>query len=76
MGGSLAAQPEQELEDEPAQKLFENNHPLSELERLSHLPWQCWRGPYQLGYILKTSTFLCFVIHLLGSNDNSLWKGI
>ena len=27
-GGNLAAHPEQELEDEPAQKLSENNHPL------------------------------------------------
>ncbi len=33
-GGSLAAHPEQELDDEPAQRLSENNHPLLEPKRV------------------------------------------
>src|SRR6266853_1906081 len=45
------------------------------LRRLSHHPLQRWRGPYRLGYISKTSTSLCFVKPLLGSNDDWLWKG-
>lgn len=33
-GGSLAAHPEQELEDEPAQQLFDNNRPLAVPKRV------------------------------------------
>src|SRR6266851_6787637 len=43
--------------------------------RLYRRPLQHLRGLYQLGYILKNPTSLCFANPLLGSNDDWLWKG-
>jgi protein-serine/threonine kinase len=55
-GGGLVAHPEQELESEPAQKLFKNSHPLPEPKRIvapSPATLEC-----RIGYISKTFTFL------------------
>src|SRR5258707_5627537 len=72
----LPSTPNKNLMTNPPRGFPRTIIPYSSLKGLSHLPLQRWRGPYRLGYFLKTSTFLCSVIRLLGSNGDLLWKRI
>jgi hypothetical protein len=64
--------PSKRLRTNPLRSFPGTTIPYPCLKWLSHLPLQRWRGRYQLLYFSRISTFLCFVIHLLESNEGKL----